>query len=340
MPHTVSRLANSGPVKYLVLSFWHRVGGKYYRCSNGGITAFSSATDVVDVSVTAVNDAPVLADTALSITVAEDAGVPSGVVGSLLSSFTGGVSDVDSGAVKGIAVTASVETNGTWYYTTNNGTTWTAVGTVNATSSLLLADNANTRLYFAPGLNYNGTSTSALTVRGWDQTSGTAGTKVDSSTNGGITAFSSATDVVDVSVTAVNDAPVLADTALSITVAEDAGVPSGVVGSLVSSFTGGVSDVDSGAVKGIAVTASVETNGTWYYTTNNGTTWTAVGTVNATSSLLLADNANTRLYFAPGLNYNGTSTSALTVRGWDQTSGTAGTRQRREHSRRSAVSHR
>ena len=136
-------------------------------------------------------------------------------------------------------------------------------------------------MYFAPGSNYNGTSTSALTVRGWDQTSGSAGTLVSTSSNGGITAFSSATDVVDVSVTAVNDAPVLADTALSITLAEDAGVPSGVVGSLISSFTGGVSDVDSGAVKGIAITASVETNGTWYYTTNNGTTWTAVGAVSS-----------------------------------------------------------
>ena len=130
------------------------------------------------VTVTAVNDAPVLADTALTLTVAEDAGVPSGAVGSLISAFTGGISDVDSGAVKGIAVTASDETNGTWYYTTNGGTNWTAVGTVSSASSLLLADNASTRLYFAPAANYNGSSASALTVRGWDQTSGTAGTKV------------------------------------------------------------------------------------------------------------------------------------------------------------------
>ncbi len=548
-----------------------------------GLTATTSdktgGTDSqsIAVTVTDTNDAPVLADTALSITVAEDAGVPTGALGSLISSFTGGITDVDSGAVKGIAITASVETNGIWYYTINIGTNWTAVGTVSSGSSMLLANNANTRLHFAPGSDYNGTSTSALTIRGWDQTTGTAGTKVDTSSTGGSNAFSSSTDVVDVSVTAVNDspvrtagsvnnltvsedsglttlglssvsyspsggadesgqsltykvitipstsgfgqifladgttavtagtnytlaeirgmqlktsqdkngvsffsyqvidnggtanggvdtiaesimltitavndaavvtttgsalaytenaaatvidsaltvtdvdttnmtgatisissnyangqdtlaftdqlgitgswnagtgqltlsgtttnakyqtalrsityvnssdapstatrtvsfivndgtvnstaatrdisvaavndAPVLADTVLSISVAEDAGVPTGVVGSLISSFTGGISDVDSGAVKGIAITASNETNGTWYYTTNNGTTWTAVGTVNATSSLLLADNANTRLYFAPGSNYNGTSTSALTVRGWDQ----------------------
>ncbi|TKB90336.1 MAG: tandem-95 repeat protein [Nitrospira sp.] len=283
-------------------------------------------TDTVALTVTPVNDAPVLADTALSITVAEDAGAPSGAVGSLVSAFTGGITDADSGAAKGLAITGSSETNGTWYYTTNGGTTWTAVGSVSAASSLLLADNGSTRLYFAPNANYTGTSSAALTVRAWDQTSGTAGTKVSTASTGGTTAFSSATDTIDVSVTAVNDAPVLADTALSLTVAEDGGAPSGAVGSLVSAFTGGITDVDSGAAKGIAITGSSETNGTWYYTTNGGTTWTAVGSVTAASSLLLADNGSTRLYFAPNADYNGTSSAALTVRAWDQTSGTAGTK--------------
>ena len=302
----------------LTLRAWDQTSGtagtQVDTSSNGGTTAFSSATDVIDVTVTALNNAPVLADTALTLTVAEDAGVPSGAVGSLLSAFTGGISDVDSGAVKGIAITATNETNGTWYYSTNGGTNWPAVGTVSAAQSLLLADNANTRLYFAPAANYNGTSTAALTLRAWDQTSGTAGTQVDTSSNGGTTAFSSATDVIDVTVTALNNAPVLADTALTLTVAEDAGVPSGAVGSLLSAFTGGISDVDSGAVKGIAITATNETNGTWYYSTNGGTNWTAVGTVSAAQSLLLADNANTRLYFAPAASYNGTSTAALTFR--------------------------
>ncbi|MFO0701136.1 MAG: DUF4347 domain-containing protein, partial [Nitrospira sp.] len=167
-------------------------------------------TDTVSITVTAVNDAPVLTDTALTLTVAEDAGPPANgtAVGSLISAFTGGVSDVDASAVKGIAITGTNQTNGTWYYTTNGGTTWTAVGTVSNTSALLLADNANTRLYFAPNANYNGTSAAALTLRAWDQTSGTAGTKVSTASNGGTTAFSSATDTIDVTVSAVNDGPV------------------------------------------------------------------------------------------------------------------------------------
>jgi hypothetical protein len=278
------------------------------------------------VYVQVVNDAPVLSDTALTLTVAEDAGTPSGTVGSTISAFTGGISDLDSGAVTGIAITDTDETNGIWYYTTDGGATWTAVGSVSDTSALLLADNANTRLYFAPSADYNGTSSAALTLRAWDQTSGTASTKVSTGSNGGNTAFSSATDTIDVTVTAMNDAPALADTALTLTVAEDAGSPSGAVGSLVSALTGGITDVDSGASKGIAITGTDETNGMWYYTTNGGTNWVAVGSVSDTSALLLADNANTRLYFSPSADYNGTSTGTLTLRAWDQTSGSAGTK--------------
>ncbi len=84
------------------------------------------------------------------------------------------------------------------------------MGSVSNTSALLLADNGSTRLYFAPNADYNGTSSAALTVRAWDQTSGTAGTKVTTASNGGTTAFSSVMDTIDVTVTAIDDAPVAA----------------------------------------------------------------------------------------------------------------------------------
>ncbi|MEZ6087258.1 MAG: hypothetical protein R3C05_04365 [Pirellulaceae bacterium] len=60
--------------------------------------------------------------------------------------------------------------------------------------------------------NPNGTNchTNAdITFRAWDQTGATAGqqgTEVNTSTNGGTTAFSSATEVASLSVTGVNDA--------------------------------------------------------------------------------------------------------------------------------------
>ena len=177
--------------------------------SGGGIdTAVLAIASTVTVG--AVNDAPVLSDTALSLTVVEDAGAPSWVVGSPISAFTGGITDVDGASVRGIAVVGSDQTNGTWYYTINGGANWIALGVVDATQSLLLADNASTRLYFEPAADYAGAVTSALTLRAWDQTSGVVGTKVSTALTGNATAFSTATDVIDVTVTAVNDAPVLA----------------------------------------------------------------------------------------------------------------------------------
>ena len=82
------------------------------------------------------------------------------------------VTDVDSGALLGIAVTAADTTNGAWWYSTNNGASWNVLGAVASNNARLLAADANTRLYFQPNANYNGTLASAITFRAWDQTSG------------------------------------------------------------------------------------------------------------------------------------------------------------------------
>ena len=182
-----------------------------------------------------------LANTPLTLTVAEDAGAPVGAVGSLIGAYTGGITDPDTAAVRGIAITATDETNGTWYYSTNGGASWNTVGAVSNTSALLLADDGNTRLYFTPGANYNGSSSAALTLRAWDRTGGVAGTLVDASSNGGMTVFSSATDAIDVTVTAVNDAPVITSNgggaSTSVNVAENT--------TAVTTVT--ATDVDTGA---------------------------------------------------------------------------------------------
>ena len=75
------------------------------------------------------------------------------------------VTDVDSGTLLGIALTAADTTNGTWYYSTNGGTNWLALGAVAGNNARLLAADANTRLYFQPNANYNGTQASAITFR-------------------------------------------------------------------------------------------------------------------------------------------------------------------------------
>ena len=85
----------------------------------------------------------------------------------------------------------------------------------------------------------------------------TAGTKVDASTNGGTTAFSTATDTASITVTAVNDAPVL--DAHSAVVHDDYRRPDDERGRRRWRRWSGssISDVDTGAVEGIASPAGV-----------------------------------------------------------------------------------
>jgi hypothetical protein len=157
------------------------------------------------------NTAPVLANTPVTLsTILEDAVAPTGAVGTLISAIAAigtNITDPDTGAVAGVAITAADTTNGSWFYTLDGGTTWNALGTVSATSARLLTANANTRIYFQPSADYNGTVTNGITFRAWDTTSGKNGSTADTSTNGGSTAFSTATDTADITVTPVNDKP-------------------------------------------------------------------------------------------------------------------------------------
>lgn len=173
-----------------------------------------------NVAVTEVNAAPVL-DSTKSPTLSailEDAGAPSGAVGTLVSALVDfatpsgqidNITDSNTSPQLGIAVTAADTASGAWWYSTNDGATWSALGSPTATTARLLAADSSTRLYFQPNANYNGTLSSAITFRAWDRTSGTAGSTANTSTNGGTTAFSTATDTASLTVTAVDDAPTI-----------------------------------------------------------------------------------------------------------------------------------
>src|SRR5262249_40367648 len=161
---------------------------------------------------------------------------------------------------------------------TDSGNTWTAVGSVSGSSALLL--RSTDKLRFVPdALNADSAS---VTFRAWDQSSSTYGTKVDVSTNGGTTAYSTATATSNITVTAVNDAPVLSGANTFTTITEDQTTNSGdLVSTLVS---GKITDVDTGASTGIAVTSVSSSNGTWQYSTDSGSTWTNVGSVSGSSA--------------------------------------------------------
>ncbi len=299
-------------------------GNKVDASTNGTTTAFSTATEVASITVTAVNDAPVLDNTG-NMTLAaitEDETTNSGnTVASIISSAGGDrITDVDSGAVEGIAITATTNGNGSWEYSIDNGSNWLSVGSVANNNALLLRSTDLVR--FVP--NGQNATSGDITFRAWDQTSGSAGNKVDVSTNGTTTAFSTATEVASITVTAVNDAPVLDNTGnmTLTTITEDATTNSGnTVASIISSAGGDrITDVDSGAVEGIAITATTNGNGAWEYSIDNGSNWLSVGSVSDNSALLLRSTDLVR--FVP--NGQNATTGDITFRAWDQTSGAAG----------------
>ena len=185
--------------------------------TNGGTTPYAATANTINVVVASENDAPVLDDTDDIVlnTQAEDAGGPMGAVGTLISDLvsldesTGNVTDVDNGAITGVAITGADTTNGTYFYTTDGGSTWITLGSVSDSSARVLDADNNTRIYFQSNADYNGTVQQAITFRAWDQTQGDNGTLQDASTNGGTSAFSSDTETAAITVTAVNDAPVI-----------------------------------------------------------------------------------------------------------------------------------
>ena len=157
------------------------------------------------------NHAPVLNASKSPVLAPENqnAGAPSGAVGTLVSTLVDfavpagqvdNVTDVDAGAKLGIAVTAADTTNGSLVVLDEQRDELVRLGGGGQNNARLLAADANTRLYFQPNANYYGTLASAITFRAWDQTSGTNGGLADTTSNGGTTAFSTATDTASLTV--------------------------------------------------------------------------------------------------------------------------------------------
>lgn len=177
--------------------------------------------------------------------IAEDANSPTGSVGMLVSSLvdlTGGngvnnVSDSDSYAVAGMAITLADSSQGTWFYSLNNGTTWTAIASVSESNALLLAADAQTRLYFKPKEHVNGTVSNGITFRAWDGTTGSNGSYSNTTLNGDSAAFSSATAQLSITVNPVNDLPAV--TSFNLSVDEDQGLTFAI-----ADFTSRFTDVD------------------------------------------------------------------------------------------------
>ena len=268
------------------------------------------------VAVVGVNDAPVLAGAPYSLpSINEDTPSSGTQILTLLTNYT--MVDPDTGALRGAAIIAKTG-NGTWQYSTDNST-WTDFGAVSSSSSLLIA--ATTYIRYVPD-NANG-ETASLSFRAWDQTTGTASVNgirstADTTSNGGTTAFSTVTAVTNQPVTSLNDAPVMTGVLPTLTGLTDASTNN--AGNLVSSLIGGITDVDTGAVKGIAITGLTGTYGKWQFSLDNGTSWTDVGAVSNATALVLSGTNKVR-YVPDGVHGE---TATLIYKAWDQTNSTAG----------------
>jgi hypothetical protein len=216
---------------------------------NDGSSGSGSATRTINVQQ---NQAPVLNGANDLNSIPEN---PTSNPGTQVSALIAGhFSDGNVGSLAGIAITAANNSNGTWQYSLDGGVSWTAIGSVSTKSALLLRDSDWVR--FVPNTNFSGSA--SISLRGWDQTKGTAGTKTSTSSHGGTTAFSTAiatssitvTLVVQASVVTVSSTPVNYTAGSDPTLIGTSGTVSDVDSpnlggdSLIVSFTGGTGDVN------------------------------------------------------------------------------------------------
>jgi VCBS repeat-containing protein len=228
-------------------------------------------TQVIAISVTAVNDAPILNNSvtfSLTSITEDDLDNLGNTVAEILASTEGiSVTDVDGPeAQQGIAIRTLDSGNGTWQYSLDGGSSWQNIGNVLNGNALLLRDIDLVR--FLPN-GVNGTNAS-FTFRAWDQTSGVAGTKVSTASgfNGGTTAISNAIGTAKIIVISVNDAPTSTPVTLS-PITEDSGARLITQAELLAN----ANDVDGPSLTAtdLSISSGLGTlqdndDGTWTYT--------------------------------------------------------------------------
>lgn len=272
--------------------------------------ASTTATATVTVTVTGINDAPTVGTTA-TVAYSEN-----GTAVALSSAAT--VADVDTTNMSGASISiGSGFTSGDTLNFTNQGT---ITGSYNSGTGVLTLTGAATAANYQAALRTITFSSSSETLTTTPTSRAIAWTVTDSAS--GTSSAGSST----VTVTGVNDAPVLSAGARTLSAIansiSDVTNTGTLVSDLLTASSGTITDVDSGTL-GVAITGTSVANGlgTWQYSTN-GTTWTAFpASLSATNALLLAPTEHVR--FVPVTGQVGSPT--LTIKGWDMSTGTAHT---------------
>ncbi|MGR4865241.1 M10 family metallopeptidase C-terminal domain-containing protein [Caulobacter sp. LARHSG274] len=298
-----------------------------------------SDTDGYTITITAVNDAPLVGgDGTESLAATNEDVANAGLTNTVSTLFAGQYDDsadqVSGGssanAFAGVAITANGSSGSTGQWQYYNGSTWVNVGAASTAAAVLLA--ATTPLRFLPAADFNGPGPT-LTAHLVDASGGalTNGAVVNVTTSGGSTRYSVGTVVLDHTVTAVNDAPVtVGGAAVALTtILEDAANPAGqTVSALFASHFSDSKDQVSGgssadALTGVAITANTATaaEGTWQYFSG---AWQDIPAV-ATNNAFILDAA-TLVRFLPAADFNGPA-PALVVYMIDDSAGAATTGQ-------------
>ena len=124
-------------------------------------------------------------------------------LGALISDLVGGVTDADTGALKGIAIVGANTAQGEVQYSLDDGSDWESVGAVSVNTALLLPAAPGVRVRFVPKADCAESVADVITFRAWDRTTGLAavtGDYVDTVAAGGTTAFSQSMDRVGITV--------------------------------------------------------------------------------------------------------------------------------------------
>ncbi|ALK89379.1 hypothetical protein [Limnohabitans sp. 63ED37-2] len=151
-----------------------------------------------------------------------------------------------------------------------------------------------------------------------DYDSAATGSTIDVSVHGLSTAFGA--DALTLLARSSKPPMPIAPEQSAVGQASDGWVPEGEVGSPVSSLVGGS---DGQRDKGIAITGVDNTQGTLYYSTNGGSSWTEVTRpLSESNSLFMRSDGDNRVFFKPSANLMVRSGNALTIRSWDQSEAT------------------
>ena len=294
--------------------------GSSYVYSVSAINGAGESTQSSTVTIVYRGAPEITSGTNVNITtISEDSTNPTGdTLAAIITSVGSAYVPANTSDSRGIAVISAPTTNGVWQYSINSGSSWVAIPSLTGTNHFLLSGLATNRLRFIPSTNFFGTET--LQFRAWDLKTGTNATTVAVASTGALTSYGENTATIQISVTNVNDAPILTGTySFSQLNATNGSFTPISIDSLVTNFT--ITDADlsnstAQSVTGIAIIAVNTSIGAWQYSIDNQATWIPMTTVSAASAVHL-DRTDYIKFLPSTITSNGTT--SIQIRAWDKT---------------------